>query len=184
METELKFKATKLARVSLFSGNLRYVVWFSVVVLVLLIIIFFAITGIWSSPFFYLILLILGLQLLIIYAIRFFSKKIISIEFQGDFLVFEYKRGISFAKTVLPIQTTRIELFERKDYKSFFAGIQINFVNSDLHVKLKMLDKHWRYDNFEKIYTTFKRLKHEAIPANELAPFKQLQIMNSEGDKH
>ncbi|MEO9257596.1 MAG: hypothetical protein ABI207_04390, partial [Crocinitomicaceae bacterium] len=112
-----------------------------------------------------------------------YSKKVTSLEMTDYSLEITYLKNNKEFNVSLPINSTKIELFELKDYKSYFYGLQINLINSYKMEKLKLKEEFWSYEEFEAIYTEFKKRKKESIPENEISAFEQLQIMNGTDSK-
>lgn len=131
-----------------------------------------------ENPLFFIIPIILIIQILISKLLKLNSKKVYYLEFNNNNIFVKYKRGNSDQNITLPIFSTEINLIELKDHRSFFNGIQINLLNKNAREKLKLLDGDWNYVTFEKIYLEFKERKNERIPENEKRVFEQLQIMN------
>ncbi|MBV2165451.1 MAG: hypothetical protein KUL76_02820 [Kaistella sp.] len=131
-----------------------------------------------NEPIFYFAVSIVLLQILIFKILKFYSKKIYRIQFANNFITINYKSGNSDRTTNLLLDATSIQLFEIKDHRSFFQGLQINFLNKRLREKYKLLDSEWNYIQMEEIYNEFKRRKNERIPENEKNAYAQLQVMN------
>ncbi len=133
-----------------------------------------------NNPSIYLVAFILAIRAIVLMFIRENSKKVISIEFKESDISIEFIRNGVIAISTFPIKRMDIELFELKDHKSFFEGLQLNLIYKSKREKFKILYEIWNYKDFENIYSEFKQRKNEKIPAdNEKDPFKQLQIMNN-----
>jgi hypothetical protein len=117
-------------------------------------------------------------------AIGYFSKKVNHVQFDNNFITFTYRRAKKTKQVSWKIKSTEIELFELKNHKSHFEGLQINFINKTEKTKLKLLESDWSYEDMEQIYFYFKNRKNEEIPENELLALRQLQIMTNSKTYH
>ncbi|MBW8360635.1 MAG: hypothetical protein K0M56_00450 [Kaistella sp.] len=136
-----------------------------------------------ETPIIYAILGITAFYALLFSTLKYFSKKVKYVEFNDKLVTFKYKSGLKEYQLTWKINATGIELFELKDYKTHFEGLQINFLNKTEKIKLKLLECDWSYLDFEAIYLYFKERKNEKIRESEILPLQQLQLMNNSENK-
>ena len=137
-----------------------------------------------ENPIIYGIFAITAFYSLIFISINFFIKKVIKIKFELNFITFTYRYRTGIYEYSTRINSTSIQLFELKNHKSHFEGIEINFTNKIEKKNFKLMEKNWSYIDFENIYIEFKKRKNEEIPENEISVFKQLQLMNNSVNKN
>lgn len=137
-----------------------------------------------ENPIIYGLFAITAIYSLIFIAIKFFTKKVIKVKFDLNSITFTYRYTVEISEYTARINSTSIQLFELKNHKSHFEGIEINFTNKIEKKNFKLMEKNWSYIDFENIYIEFKKRKNEEIPENEISVFKQLQLMNNSANKN
>ncbi|WP_430612611.1 hypothetical protein [Flavobacterium sp. JP2137] len=132
-----------------------------------------------DAAFFYIFTLLLALQALVFFLFKRRKNKVISLEFNPHTIKLSYRRGNREETATIPLKDTVLELFELRDYQSFFMGFQIDLIHQALDQKFVILEEYWTYEQFEAIYIEFKHRKKEDINEGEKQAFKQLQLMNN-----
>jgi len=133
--------------------------------------------------FFAIVVLIISIQVIFYKLIIFYTKRVYEIVFNGNQISIRFKKGTEEEQTTLNIHSSEIKLFELKDRRSSFIGLEMNIIDRDFNKKYVLTDRDWSYKAFEKIYLKFRQLKNEEVPKNEEVAFRQLQIMNNSYEK-